>query len=126
MDKFLKADHKEHIEKEDAVELNAAYGEDKLSILQREINLLKPKVIVFAIGPREKYRKSLASAFSIDASLLYAHRPTRKSCANKISDVLGLKETIVLWTYHPNYLSRGKLKDGAYEIMQLFLTPKEK
>lgn len=126
LDKFLKADHKEHIEKEDAVELNAAYGEDKLSILQREINLLKPKVIVFTIGPREKYRKSLASAFSIDASLLYAHRPTRKSCVNKISDVLGLKGSIVLWTYHPNYLNRGKLKDGAYEIMQLFLTPKEK
>ena len=113
------------LSKEDAVELNAAYGEKKLSVLQREINLLKPKVIVFAIGPREKYRKSLASAFAIDASLLYAHRPTRQNCVHDISAVLGLKDTIVLWTYHPNYLSRGKLKDEAHQKMQLLVTPKE-
>ena len=113
------------LSKEDAIELNATYGEDKLSVLQREINLLKPKVVVFAIGPREKYRKSLASAFSIDASSLYAHRPTRQNCVHDISAVLGLKDTIVLWTYHPNYLSRGKLKDEAYQKMQLLVTPKE-
>jgi hypothetical protein len=113
LDKFLKADHKEHLGKEEAVEFNAPYGEDGISVLQREINLLKPKVIVFAIGPREKYRASLASAFSIDVSLLYPYRPTRQNCVNDISSLLGLKDTIVLWTYHPNYLSRGKLKDDA-------------
>jgi hypothetical protein len=113
LDKFLKADHKEHLGKEEAVAFNAPYGEDGISVLQREINLLKPKVIVFAIGPREKYRASLASAFSIDVSLLYPYRPTRQNCVNDISSLLGLKDTIVLWTYHPNYLSRGKLKDDA-------------
>lgn len=127
LDKLLKLEKKETkpLEKEDAVEFNAPYGEDGISVLQREINLLKPKVIVFAIGPREKYRASLASAFSIDVSLLYPYRPTRQNCVNDISSLLGLKDTIVLWTYHPNYLSRGKLKDSAYEKMQLFLTPKE-
>lgn len=125
LDKFLKADHKEHLGKEEAVELNAAYGEDKLSVLQREINLLRPKVIVFAIGPRKKYRASLASAFSIDTSLLYTYRPTRKNCVNDISSVLGLTETIVLWTYHPNYLRRAKLIDDAFPKMEIFLNHKK-
>ena len=124
LDKFLKADHKEHIAKEEAVGFNAPYGEERLSVLQREINLLKPKVVVFGIGPREKYRKSLASAFSIDASSLYAHRPTRQNCVHDISAVLGLKDTIVLWTYHPNYLSRGKLKDEATQKFRKLLSIK--
>jgi hypothetical protein len=124
LDKFLKEDHKEHLGKEEAVAFNAPYGEDGISVLQREINLLKPKVIVFAIGPREKYRASLAAAFSIDISLLYPYRPTRQNCVNDISSLLGLKDAIVLWTYHPNYLSRGKLKDEATQKFRKLLSIK--
>lgn len=123
LDKLLKIekDSVKLLEKEDAVAFNAPYGEDEISVLQREINLLKPKVIVFAIGPREKYRASLAAAFSIDVSLLYPYRPTRQCCVTDISSVLGLRDTVALWTYHPNYLSRGKLKDTAMQIIQMRL-----
>ncbi|MBE6986133.1 MAG: hypothetical protein E7433_01730 [Ruminococcaceae bacterium] len=126
LDKLLKLAKKETkpLEREAAVAFNAPYGEEGISVLQREINLLKPKVIVFAIGPREKYRASLASAFSIDVSLLYPYRPTRQNCVNDISSLLGLKDTIVLWTYHPNYLSRGKLKDEATQKFRKLLSIK--
>ena len=121
LDKFLKSDHKTQIEVQEAIDFNAPYGEERISVLQREISLLKPNVIVFAIGPRWKYMKSLASAFSIDVSLLYSHKPTRKNCVNDISSVLCLQDTVVLWTYHPNYLSIGRLKDEALQKIEMLL-----
>ena len=48
LDKFLKADHHTHIEVQEAIDFNAPYGEERISVLQREISLLKPNVIVFA------------------------------------------------------------------------------
>lgn len=126
LDKFLKADHNTHIEEIEAVDFNTPYGEEGISVLQREIKLLKPSVIIFAIGPRAKYRASLASVFSIDASLLYTYRPTRKNCVNDISSVLGLTETIVLWTYHPNYLRRAKLMEDASQKIEIFLNHKKR
>lgn len=120
LDKFLYADHKTHLFPEDATILSAAYGLERLSVLQREINLLKPSVIMFAIGPRKKYRVSLASAFSLNGKSLRKHKPTIKNCVNDISDVLGLENTIVLWTYHPNYLRRKGMEITALnEIKQL-------
>lgn len=121
LDKFLKADHKTHLSGEEAANFNAPYGEDGISILQREINLLKPNVIVFAIGPKWKYIASLGATFSVNPSLLYTHRPTRQCCVTDISSVLGLRDAVALWTYHPNYLSRGKLKDTAMQIIQMRL-----
>ena len=96
--------------KEEAVAFNAPYGEEGISVLQREINLLRPKVIVFAIGPREKYRASLASAFSVDASLLYKYKPTCKKPVQEITTVLGVENVSVLWTYHPKFLRLRKLE----------------
>lgn len=126
LDKLLKADHKTHISAEEAAGFNAAYGVDRKSVLQREIELLKPNAIIFAIGPRWKYIKSLASSFSIDVSLLYPYKPTRKSCVNDISSVLCLQDTVVLWMYHPNYLSRGGLKDEALQKIEMLLKYKNK
>lgn len=127
LDKFLYADHKAHLSEEEAVGFNAPYGEERISVLQREISLLKPKVIVFAIGPRKKYRVSLASAFSLNEKTLWEHKPTIKNCVNDISDILGLKNTIALWTYHPNYLRRRGLEIAVLnEIKQKIDTRRKK
>lgn len=127
LDKFLYADHKTHLLTEDAAILSAAYGLDRMSVLQREIKQLKPSVIVFAIGPRKKYWVSLASAFSLNEKTLQEHKPTIKKCVNDISDILGLENTIVLWTYHPNYLRRRGLEIAALnEIKQKIDTRRKK
>ena len=99
--------------REDAKALNAPYGPEGLSVLQREIQLLKPRMVLFAIGPQEKYRASLAAAFSVDERLLCSYKPTRKQCVRDISALLGLEDTVVLWTYHPKYLRIGKLEAVA-------------
>lgn len=104
LDKFLYADHKTHLSAEDAATLKAPYGDERKSILQREISLLKPGVTVFTIGPKWKYIESLAAAFSLNTTLLYSYKPTPKNCVSEISSILGLKDTVVLWTYHPRYL----------------------
>ena len=123
LDKFLYADHKTHLSSDDATSLSAAYGLERLSVLQREIKLLKPSVIMLVIGPRKKYRVSLASAFSVNEKALTKYKPTIKNCVNDVSDILGLKNTIALWTYHPNYLRRRGLENIALnEIKQLIDT----
>lgn len=114
---------------------------EPLSLLQREIKVADPDVIVFAIGPR--YALSLDVALGIskkdfkdmseddlaksskDVSILFAHRPCVAECVvrNKdlekaVSELLG-RDVVVLWTYHPRYLrhSKSKLFDKAIETI---------
>lgn len=124
LDKFLYADHETHLSTVDAAKQSAAYGLDRLSVLQREINLLKPSIVMFAIGPREKYRSSLASAFSVNEKALRKYKPTIKKCVNDISAVLGLENAIALWTYHPNYLRRRGLENAALNEIKRMIDAK--
>ena len=98
-----------HLSLTEAAHLNSPYGEDRKSVLQREIDLLKPNAIIFAVGPDEKYVASLAAAFSVNASALQPYKPNHEESVRNISSVLGMKDTIVLWTYHPNHLRISKL-----------------
>lgn len=108
LDKFHPT-NKPRLDKDEAVSINEPYlqGGETLSILQREIALLKPDVIVLAIG-KDKYTHSLASAFGIDASKLYEFEPTIENPVHEISDVLNLSDCKVFWTYHPQFLQRKK------------------
>lgn len=106
LDKFHPA-NAQRLSWEDGVKFNSAYGDDRLSILQREITLLKPKVIVFVIG-NGKYTASLASAFSVSEEELKKYEPNSQKFVSEISSVLGLKNTVALWTYHPAHLQRSK------------------
>lgn len=127
LDKFLKGDHKTHLSGEEAVGFNAPYGEERTSVLQREIALLKPNAIIFAIGPKWKYAQSLASAFSVDASLLYQYRPNCKKPVQEITTVVGVENTTVLWTYHPKFLRLRKLETIVLnEIKQTTYTRRHK
>lgn len=101
---------------EDGVEFNSSYGDDNLSVLQREIELLKPRVIVFVIG-NGKYTASLASAFSVSEEDLRKYEPTPETFVSEISSVLGIDNTIALWTYHPAFLQRsGKYREALSTI----------
>ena len=115
LDKFHPA-NAQRLSWEDGIKFNSSYGDDKLSILQREIVLLKPKVIVFVVG-NGKYTASLASAFSLSEEELKQYEPNPQKYVSEISDVLGLENTIVLWTYHPAFLQRsGKYREAISKI----------
>lgn len=115
LNKFLKDDHKTHIEEKDAVNFNTAYGTAGKSVFQREIACLKPDVILLVIGPKREYIEALASAFSVDPSMLYQHKPSREALVHDISNLLGLEGVTVLWTYHPAYLQRIKAYNNALQ-----------
>ncbi|MBQ8790290.1 MAG: hypothetical protein IJZ51_03150 [Ruminiclostridium sp.] len=116
LDKFHPA-NAQRLSWEDGVKFNSSYGDDKLSILQREIKLLKPKVIVFVIG-NGKYTASLASAFSVSEKKLMKYEPNPQEFVSEASDVLGLENTIALWTYHPAFLQRSGKYQEALSIIE--------
>lgn len=106
LDKFHPKD-KQRLSKSVAVKFNSPYhqGEGTFSVLQREIMLLCPKVIILAIG-KGKYAASLASAFSVDVCTLRRFEPTQEEPIHEISNILALNDCRVFWTYHPSFLQR--------------------
>lgn len=85
--------------------LHQSFGEEKISLLMHEIEVVQPDVIVFLTGPN--YFKSMASAFSLPETLLLSRRPNMHNPVQRIEDLLNL--TIpVFWTYHPSFLNRKK------------------
>lgn len=110
LDKFHPTDS-QRLSCEDGVRLNSPYDNDNLSVLQREIELLKPQAVVFVIG-NGKYTASLASSFSVSEEELKKYEPNSQEFVSEISSVLGLQNTIAFWTYHPAFLQRsGKYRE---------------
>lgn len=94
---------------EDAERFNAQYGEDNKSVFQREIELIKPKVILLTVGPKRKYIQSLCSALGIsNISMMQKFKPTKSKPVSDLTEVIAIPDTKVLWTYHPAYLNRIK------------------
>lgn len=89
------------------------------SLLQREIELTKPDIVVFVIGPKDPYWSSLAYAFDIDKYIIADHRPTPDMPCVDITNCLGLNMPRTYWTFHPQFLSRnGLFKRVIEEITQ--------
>lgn len=119
LDKFHPST-KQQLDSSYAQKLNRPYGNDKLSVLQREIQLVKPDVIVLVIG-KGKYTESLASAFSVDTSVLRQYEPTIEKPLNEISKFLNLEQCKVFWTYHPAYLQRKSMYRSVMDQIKMFL-----
>lgn len=110
LDKFhknTKAVSEQPLSIEHTVSLNQPFGKRNMSILQREIELIHPNVIVLAIG-KGTYIDSLAAALSIDRHALSVLQPTGGKPVQDISDIANIPNTKVLWTYHPGFLCRNK------------------
>lgn len=90
--------------------LSSQFGEEKKSLLQREIKLVKPDSIVFITGPR--YAVSMCTAFGISEDSLNHLYPSKDEPCKKIDKVLNL-DIPVYWTYHPGYLSRIKAMESV-------------
>lgn len=122
----------------------AAGNGETLSLLQREIKIANPDVIVFAIGPNYALSLDVALGISSDkdwdemtesalpkksseVSDIFDNtrpHPDRDKCVvrnGKIQEAVNKlfehKEVATLWTYHPNYLRLKKIFDDAVEAI---------
>lgn len=91
------------LSEEEELALNAPYGSENKSLLEREIEMISPSAIIFITGPNYAY--SMATSFGLPKPNLFSIRPTKAKSLVNIQDHLGLSIP-VFWTYHPNYLSR--------------------
>ncbi len=93
------------------------YGNSKKSLIQNEIDVCKPKSILFITGPN--YTHSMATSFGIDETLLWKYRPNIINPISDITDILN-NGTKCIWTYHPTFLNRKHiLEDIAKSILEL-------
>ncbi|MTI71090.1 MAG: hypothetical protein FH751_12645 [Firmicutes bacterium] len=91
-------------EKEEKI-LNRRYGEVNKSLLEREIDIFNPDIIIFLTGPR--FILSMATSFGVQQSTLSSIKPTINKVCSEISGILGINRP-AFWTYHPGFLSRKK------------------
>lgn len=94
------------------------FGEGK-SLLEKEIEIAKPDIIVFAVGPSNPYYHTLYSAFlgssfTYDQILNKCPYPTAKEECLNVQGVLNLPVS-AFYTYHPNYLKQSKKFEKVIE-----------
>lgn len=79
------------------------YGENMKSLLQREVQLAKPDVVLFATGPH--YHLSMTTSVGISEGALDDKKPTPNEVCTDITDIMGLGVP-TYWSYHPSFLNR--------------------
>lgn len=114
LDKFH-PQNSQRLSKKDSVRFNQPYGKEMRSVLQREIELVKPKVIVLAVG-NGKYISAIAAAFSVCEDKLKECAPKVDRHIVEISSVVKVENARVFWTYHPAYLQR---KHHYYDVLKI-------
>lgn len=81
------------------------------SLLQKEIEIVEPDIVVFAIGTNPAYLCALRAAFGLEkewGEYCPSLTPTLDGCCREISKILNL-DVPTYWTYHPNFLNYHKL-----------------
>lgn len=119
LDKFHQIKERKQvlISEDNAEKISAQYGEDNKSVLQREIELIKPDIVLLTIGPKWKYIRSFCSAFGIsDLPMMKKFKPTKSLPVSDITDILSIPDTKVFWTYHPAYLNRINKYSDVLEV----------
>lgn len=101
---------------QDAEAFNRPYGAEKKSLLQREIEIVRPNAVWMAVGPDRT--ESMEIAFGLPKGTLREKCPRKKQWLSKVGEVLGL-DIPVYWTYHPNYLNYlGVLQECVHRIAE--------
>lgn len=97
------------------VVFNSPVKEGEKTIVQKEIDVLKPDLIVFLVGPH--YIDSLCTALKIEKDQLAAIKPSASAenyCV-QISGALTKLSMPVYWTYHPAFINYSKSKGMSYD-----------
>lgn len=84
--------------------LHKPFGESNLTILQYEIEIFKPDIILFTVGPH--YKRSLLKSLQIEESLLDKYSLSKSCPIVELTDIVFA--TKVFWTYHPKHLQMIK------------------
>lgn len=110
-------------------ELSRKYREEsesvEKSLLQREIELAEPDIILFVTGPY--YDLSMSKALGYDNDYIFKEKPSSTKKLINITDIANLpskrdgKPISTLWTYHPNYLNHISAVDDIVNEIKKFL-----
>ncbi len=115
----LKIKEKETIilSREDEAKLNRPYGIENKSLLQREIEIVRPAAIWLAVGPDRE--EAIEDSFGLSKGTLYSFRPRKSKWLFEIGKLLNLNIP-VFWTYHPKYLNFLKvLPDCVQQVASI-------
>ncbi len=88
---------------EDEEMLNHPYGEDNKSLLQREIEIIRPESVWMTVGPDRE--ADIEITFGLTRGTLQSYRPRKEQWIFEIGEELKM-DIPVYWTYHPAYLNR--------------------
>ena len=87
------------------------------SILQKQIEIANPNLILLVAGPNYYY--TIAKALKINPNQLWKQRPTK----TKYLSYLSYNNIPILWTYHPRYLNKIKKRNELIqEIIKISST----
>lgn len=90
---------------EDEKELNEIVDDTNRTMLEHEIEIIKPDLVVFLTGP--SYAQSMKDAL---------HKyDLKKPNSDVFVREFSVLNTACLWTYHPNYLNRANLWDRVID-----------
>lgn len=87
------------------IALNKKLPHTNKTLLQKEIEILKPNAIVFITGP--SYIVTMEKALDLKENILSEYRPTQGNGCIDISNIVNL-EIPTFWTYHPRYIASSK------------------
>ncbi len=93
------------------------YGYDNKSLLQREIEIVNPDIVLLMVGNSQHYIQSICTSFGINEKDLSHNIPYINGVyMHDITNIV-YKQNVgkvpkVIWTYHPSYLQRAKKLDN--------------
>lgn len=87
------------------IALNQKLPYTNKTLLQKEIEILKPNAIVFITGP--SYRVTMEKALNLKENSLSGYEPTYSNGCMNISNPVNL-EAPTFWTYHPRHIASRK------------------
>ncbi|WMJ22907.1 hypothetical protein RBG61_13080 [Paludicola sp. MB14-C6] len=106
------------IEQDIADKLNSDFN--SLTLLEHELTVLKPDYVILLCGPY--YSESIATALNLSNTKLVAPNSNQQITEiNPLTINQRIQTSIkkLLWTYHPNALSRNQYLENPYTISQL-------
>ena len=92
------------------------------TLLESEIDIVKPDMVLFVTGPN--YKESMEYQLSNNKEIFGDNMPNINKEDNEIVDGIEKDGIKYSWTYHPVYLSRIKRTDKVIESLNNLLQDK--
>lgn len=83
---------------------------DGKTLLQKEVELVRPDIVIFAVGPKEPFYSAVKQVLGLDVKHMGCQYPTKDKLCVDLTDIAKLGMP-TFWTYHPQFLSHHKCMD---------------